>query len=805
MADYEDITFTQEEIESANTGESNLSDEGQEILSQEIHDEIEFGNRPVQTFLESAANTASFGITDKGISLLGEEFEKGLRERRERHRGAAGLGVGVGIIGPAVLSAGSSLLGSAGAAGKAGLAIGKAAKGAGAGMAAAAKVGKYGEKLTTAAMNKLIKDSGSKTFAKEVLRKGIAKGAGSAVEGSLYGVGHLISEEALGRAEFNAENLMAYGGQGALFGGVAGGLFGITPTIYKHGKEIVVPKIKGNKIVGFANKKIKNFKDYLLNPEYAAMKLSGASHKKISETITKNPELAANLPNVLKDIMKKDLKSLVSNNKLFDSVTNYVKQTGKKIDHTLRSISYKAPLESFPTKSSMSFAVQNRLEKLKSKLNLVDDAGKPRPGTGISDDIKLIDKEIKEWSKHNLDDTYYDASALNKEKQVYQQRANYERRGEIPLREKVAREVSSAFREEVLGFAAKTDDALYGQLKQEFLDFGTATKFLESFSEKVNQPSTKVWDVSKDLFTAAIAGSMFDLLGPVGAGLALKTFAKSDLKQKMIILTQIEKASFKVPDFISQSVKSYMKKGKKLKGVAVPSTVKLLIDSPLAKTPDKPLTKPKDDPEALENMTANLDRLKSDPTALYGSMSNRFFSLMAPKTYGASGEVFRRAVEFLSSKVPRNSMPVNPFSKRTYQPSEQEMYKFKKYLEAVQNPLVVMQHLKRGQISREGVEAISFVYPELYVEMQGNVFKQLDKKVEVDYEQRLQLGILMGIPTDRALEPEAIGDFQRYYKEAQVSQAGGTISASAAKQMDLSQSQATEIEKVSNRKDLKRS
>ena len=150
-------------------------------------------------------------------------------------------------------------------------------------------------------------------------------------------------------------------------------------------------------------------------------------------------------------------------------------------------------------------------------------------------------------------------------------------------------------------------------------------------------------------------------------------------------------------------------------------------------------------------------------------------------------------------------MPVNPFSKRTYQPSEQEMYKFKKYLEAVQNPLVVMQHLKRGQISREGVEAISFVYPELYVEMQGNVFKQLDKKVEVDYEQRLQLGILMGIPTDRALEPAAVATFQKHYSEAQVSQAGGTITAEAAKRLDIAQSQATEIEKVSNRKDLKRS
>jgi len=791
MAEFEDVTFTQEDIESANLKDSNVSEKGTEELVGQIEDDIEFGDRPIQTFLESAANTMSFGITDQGISALGPEYEKGLRERRERHKISGGLGVGAGVIGPAILSGGSSLLAKAGA-------------GAGSGMAAAAKLGNYATKLTTAGMKKLIKDSGSKTFAKEVLRKGIARGAGSAVEGSLYGVGHLISEEALGRAEFNAENLMAYGGQGALFGGITGGLFGVTPTIYKHGKEIVVPTIKGGKVVGFVNKKIKNFKDYLLNPEYAAMKLSGATHKKISETIAKNPELAANLPKVLKDIMKKDLTSLASNSKLFDAANDFLERTGKKIDHTLRGISFKAPLESFPTKSSMSFAVQNRLEKLKSKLNLVDDAGNPRPGTGISDDIKLINKEIKEWSEHNLDDTYYDASALNKEKQVYQQRANYERKGDVPLREKVAREVSSTFREEVLKFASKTDPALYGKLKQEFLDFGTMTTFLENFGSKIGQQSSQAWDFSKDLFTAAIAGSMFDLLGPVGAGLALKTFAKSDLKQKMIVLTQIEKASVKVPDFISKSVKSYMKKGKKLKGVAVPSTVKLLIDSPLSKTPDKPLTKPKDDPEALQNMTANLNRLKNDPTALYGSMSNRFFSLMAPKTFGASGQVFQRAVDFLSLKVPKHSMPVNPFSKRTYQPSEQEMYKFKKYLEAVQNPLVVMQHLKRGQISREGVEAISFVYPELYVEMQSNVFKQLEKQKDVDYQQRLQLGILMGIPTDRALEPAAVADFQKHYSEAQVSQAGGTITAEAAKRLDMSQSQATEIEKVSNRKDLKR-
>ena len=790
-------TFTPEEIEAADWKDSTLSDKGTEEVVGQLKDEIEFGDRPIQTALESLADTFSFGITDQAISALGPEYQKGLRERRERHKLATGIGMGIGIVAPAILSGGSSLLATA-------------AKGAGSGMAIAAKTGRFAERLTTAGMKKLVKDTGSKTFAQEVLRKGIAKGAGSAVEASMFGFGRLVSEEALGRDEFNAENLMAYGGQAALFGGVVGGLFGITPTIYKGGQEILVPRLKGGKVVGFVNKKIKNFKDYLLNPEYAAMKLSGATHKKISETITRNPELAANLPKVLKDIMKKDLTSLVSNNKLFDATTKYVQKVGKKIGDTLQDISFKAPLEIFPTKSSVSFAIQKRLEKLKSTLNLVDDAGKPRIGTGIQNDIKIIDKEIKAWSKNNLDDTIYDASALNKEKEIYQQRSNWERRGDIPLGEKVAREVSRAYRDEVLGMASKTDHQLFGQLKQQFLDFGTATNFLESFSSKINQQSSKAFDFSRDIFTAAIAGSMFDLMGPVGAGLALKAFAKSDLKQKMIILTQIEKANVKVPEFIARSVKGYMKKGKKLKGVVIPSTVKLLLDSPLSKKPDKPLSKPKDDSEALENMTANLGRLKSDPTALYGSMSNRFFSLMAPKTFGASGKVFQRAVDFLSSKIPRHALPVNPFSKRIYEPSTQEMYKFKKYLEAVQNPLVVMQHLQKGQISREGVEAISFVYPELYIEMQGNVFKQLEKSQDIDYQQRLQLGILMGIPTDRALNPESIASFQQHYSEAQASQAGGAIapkkgiSASAAKQLDMAQSQATEVEKVSNRRDLKR-
>ena len=127
-------------------------------------------------------------------------------------------------------------------------------------------------------------------------------------------------------------------------------------------------------------------------------------------------------------------------------------------------------------------------------------------------------------------------------------------------------------------------------------------------------------------------------------------------------------------------------------------------------------------------------------------------------------------------------------------------------MKAIQNPLSVLEDLKQGIVSREGIEAVKFVYPTLYNEMTSAVYDNVEKYgADMAYDKRLQLGIVMELPTDLSLEPENIAKFQSFYKEAQVSQAGGTITAAAAKQLDLSESQATDLEKVSNRRDLNRS
>jgi hypothetical protein len=191
-----------------------------------------------------------------------------------------------------------------------------------------------------------------------------------------------------------------------------------------------------------------------------------------------------------------------------------------------------------------------------------------------------------------------------------------------------------------------------------------------------------------------------------------------------------------------------------------------------------------------------MDKLLADPN----------LAMAAPQTYDKLRQLSSRAIAFLNTKMPRKTLGVNPFIKKSYPLSDQELYRIKRYLKAIQSPLSVLEDLKQGVVSREGIEAVRFVYPTIYNEMTSAVYDNLQKYgANMPYDKRLQLGIVMELPTDLSLERESIAKFQSFYKEAQVSQGGGTITAAAAKQMDLAESQATELEKVSNRKDLGRS
>ena len=772
-----------------------LGAEDLEFIEEESELEEKYGDSNIRAAVESAASSATFGLTDQAIAALGPEYQEALRERRERNEASALTGEIAGIALPALFSGGSSL----------------AAKGmgvAGKGIATAAKAGVAIEKLTAKGLNKFIADTGSKKFAKEVLKKSVAKGAGSAVEGTFYGVGELIEENALGKADFNAENLMAYGGQGALWGGVAGGVMGAAPILYKKGAEIVVPKIKNNKIVNYAVERIDNFKDEYINPSYNSLKLGGFNRTEILDMLEKQPELAANMPKVLEKVFKKNgLSSMASNKKLYNSSKNYLKSVGDDIGVTLNQIDEVTfDTSAFPTRSQLADKTIKKLGELKQKFK------KPDGGALNSEalkKIKQIDNEIDFIQGDLLKKNPIKAGELQEMKMKYHNLGRYDKTGVLTVQQEVNREMGKAVRETLLDFSHRVDEGLGKQLRDQLLDYGTLSTFVDKFGKRINGQTGSFFDRAKDIFLSSIMGNLYRYTSLSAS--AFKAIARSDFRNKMTILAGVEKANQKVNSKIKTSISDYMKL-KKFKGAVVPLSSKLLIDSPIARKRDGeiPKGKPKDDKEAIKNITDNLTELGKNPSYFKTLSSNINLQVAAPETFKESQQVVRRSLIFLRSKLyPMNafSQSVNPFMKKTYPASDQEIYKLKKYLNAIQNPLSILKDLKTGSLSREGVEAVSFVYPNLYEEIKLQVYnnlKDVNKEGKIEYKQRLQLGILMDIPTDMALMPDAVKGLQSFYKEAKESQAGGAISAVAASKMDMAESEATELEKISNRRDLNR-
>ena len=775
----------------------------QQIFSKADEDFIEkeqrldekYGDSPWQTFAESALSSVSFGLSDQVGKALG--FQEALRERRERNETSALAGEVTGIVGPALLSGGSSLLAKgAGAAGK--------------GIATAARAGSTIERLTAKGINKLLAETGKKKFARDVLSKSIAKGAGSAVEGTFYGIGELVEENALGNAEFNAENLMAYGGKGALWGGlVGGGLGGLGKTV-----SIVVPKIKGNKVVGTSIKKIDDFSDKMTNPVYNSFKLGGFKDETIERLIQRNPQMVENLPEVLGKVMRKNgtVKSLASNRSLLEASENYLDDLGEGIGKTVRDIddAVLTPRD-FPKIKDVASKQRKELEKLKQKY--VDKNGNPID-VDAAKNVRRIEKEYEFAKKKGLDDklldeTHYTAKDLHDLKKQFHEKSNYWKKKDLSIEDEISRAYSKAMRDSLQDFSYKLNTPLGNKLRQELLDYNSLATFVGGFSKRIKGQTN--FPTKRDIFLGLSAlGMGVDPFTAAGIAGAASAFVKSDLKNKLFVLSRIERSNQLVTKKIQRGVKKFFVSG--IKRTAVPLSATILTKSPLAKERKDGIVvgKPKTEQEALKNVMSNLDYLRENPQNFDRIMLDPNLQSAAPKTYVKSKELAGRALMFLDRKMPRSmskQLNVNPFLRKTFPSSDQEIYKFKKYLHAVQNPMSIIDDLERGALSTEAVEVMQFVYPELYSEVQSQVFNQLEKtgdKNEVEYPQRLQLGILMGMPTDMALLPQAIKGLQALYKEAQASQAGGSITAAAANKLDLAESQATELEKVSNRKDLNR-
>tara|TARA_R100001082_G_scaffold107908_1_gene82414 strand:+ start:2651 stop:5041 length:2391 start_codon:yes stop_codon:yes gene_type:complete len=792
MVDETSYESPLKDIEDAERASMDMSDVGDGLATQseldeafgpdydaEVEKEIklreEFGDNTaaLRNFAERTMASASLGLSDKALVAMGVPKEDLLNRKRLNPKTTIGGNI-TGVAAPLLLSGGSS-------------ALAQGARIGGAGVVASARAGLALENLTAKGLQKILGDKLKKKAVVNVLSKGVSKGAGSALEASLYTTGQLISEDALGEKEFNAENFLASAKEGALWGGITGAGFGMAPSLIRGGVDIVVPRIKNNRIVGFMSKKVDDFKEGYFNNNRNAAKMSGLNDVQIDDLANSKPEIFENISPFIKKTAKEEgLGILSSKLTLKRAVESSKSKSLKNIGKTLNAID-KVDDGSMimPTRSSVAIRQDQMLDDLLK--NQVDEFGEPL--IGRQKDYELIDKYQKEISKRFGDDTAYTARGIYSDKVKYDNKINFDK-GQWTLKDEIEKRMGDAVREEVYEMAANSGE-LGKRLRQEMLDYSTAATALKGLKK---QAVKKDWGFFRDLFWGGLGGSVIDMAGLGMTGAAIKAFARSDLYNRFRVLSGIESANLSVNKEIMKSAKGFFGKTG-WKTAITPVSNRIVLNSPLAQKDDQ---KPKNIEQAMNNISSKIDEIKADPSNLEKLTGNEALRVAAPTTYGQMKTVAGRALAFLDSKLPR-LMNVNPLLRKKYVPATQEIYKFKKYLQAIQDPMAVLKQFGKGNISRESVEAIRFVYPDIYARLRVEIMKDIHANPEaVDYKQRLLLGILMDAPTDLALMPDSIKSLQQFYSEAAVSKAGGKISANAAKGIDKANSAATQLEKLQN-------
>jgi len=170
------------------------------------------------------------------------------------------------------------------------------------------------------------------------------------------------------------------------------------------------------------------------------------------------------------------------------------------------------------------------------------------------------------------------------------------------------------------------------------------------------------------------------------------------------------------------------------------------------------------------------------------SSSGSGFAPAWGSTLNAAVGTAQRGVAFLAAKAPRPPPAIGgvdlPALRRPGTPTGQELSAFARRLEAVKDPTSVLDAMAAGPVTREYLEALREVYPELHAELRGKVLERVASRMApVTYQQRLALGFLLGEPMDSSTTPAAVAFYQGQFEQKPEAQAPGPWGARSSKRI----------------------
>lgn len=135
----------------------------------------------------------------------------------------------------------------------------------------------------------------------------------------------------------------------------------------------------------------------------------------------------------------------------------------------------------------------------------------------------------------------------------------------------------------------------------------------------------------------------------------------------------------------------------------------------------------------------------------------------APRTRDAMLRTAVRANSYLRSIRPRSGDLPGEVVPGRRPPSSEDIERFMRAAQAVDDPLSVIEGMADGDISPDAVQALRMVYPALYEQMRSEVLQQVAEGVDLPHDRLLTLGTLLDVPTTPSLHPDLVRAMQATY------------------------------------------
>lgn len=610
-----------------------------------------------------------------------------------------------------------------------------------------------------------ISPEATRALATRALTGAIEKGAGVGLEGSLYGLGQSISDDALDPEANNltAEKVLANMEKGALFAGGLGAVAGAAGPI----GQALIDHLGGEGGLGeIAQKKAGEI----------AWRSAGGT-----KAMARGAEKFANGPAEVGKIWIDEAPSLVGENafrdmsreKLADAATAGMEKYGGVLNQELGKVdAIAAPQNLLPKLADVRAELQGKVDEMAQTIgtgparqriqSFIDDMSRIGGLTDASGEIVNPDARVTFSQLRNFrlaaDNAWagnsVDPQLFGFKKDFHDVRQLLENR-----LEQGAQNVAASAGEDFLD-AYKTAKARYQAFK--LLDKAARNGVAGEASNRVLS------------LTDTISGNAGALVGAIG-GHAVGAAVGSAIGAGLNHLVRT-RGNFLAADLLNQlgHLRSIAAKSAETDMRVLGAASSFVHSTEMARAPKSTsLSAPE-----FQRISAALTDAQRNPALLEDRLSKMTDPIVgaAPATAQAVTTKATAGVMFLASKLPRMHGDGNLLqpgrSARAIAPGHFEIERFGRYLRAFKNPESVLDDMRAGRITREGVETVRVCYPALFQQMRQEVMTASahPSAPELSYDKLVQLGVLFQMPTTEFLRPDVFGSLQANFSTPQANQ-----------------------------------